>query len=159
MITEALAKFGPWLWFAGSVALFVMETVVPGVHFMWFGVAAGIVGALALLLPISWAWQLILFAAVAVATTFWVRRYANPQAVKTDEPDLNVRGAQYIGRTVTVEEAIVNGRGKVRVGDTIWGAEGEDAPKGARVEVTGVNGTVLVVANKDANGRPDASWT
>ena len=64
-------------------------------------------------------------------------------------PYLINRGAQYIGRTVTVEDAIQNGRGKVRVGDTIWAAEGEDAIKGASVEVTGVNGTVLVVANPD----------
>ena len=58
-----------------------------------------------------------------------------------------MRGAQYIGRIVIVEEAIRNGRGKVRVGDTIWAAEGEDAATGAKVEVTGVNGTVLVVVN------------
>jgi membrane protein implicated in regulation of membrane protease activity len=56
-----------------------------------------------------------------------------------------VRGAQYIGRRVTVEEAIVSGRGKVRVGDTIWPAQGEDAAKGSLVQVVGVNGTVLVV--------------
>ena len=148
MITEALAKFGPWLWFAGAVVLFTLETLVPGVHFMWFGVAAGIVGALALLLPIAWQWQVILFALVAVATMFWVRRYASSETVKSDEPSLNIRGSQYIGRTVVVEEAIVNGRGKVRVGDTTWGAEGEDAPKGAKVTVTGVNGTVLVVAGE-----------
>jgi membrane protein implicated in regulation of membrane protease activity len=37
----------------------------------------------------------------------------------------------------------------VRVGDTLWSAEGEDAPQGATVEVTGVNGTVLVVQNRD----------
>ena len=158
MITETIAKFGPWLWFAGAVALFVLETIVPGVHFMWFGVAAGIVGALALLLPIAWQWQVILFALVAVATMFWVRRYADPKTVKSDQPDLNVRGAQYIGRTVVVEEAIVNGRGKVRVGDTAWGAEGEDAPKGAKVEVTGVNGTVLVVTSKDGELPSDGSW-
>ena len=158
MIAEALAKFGPWLWFAGAVALLTLETIVPGVHFMWFGVAAGIVGALALLLPIAWQWQVILFALIAVATVFWVRRYASPETVKSDEPSLNIRGAQYIGRTVVVEEAIVNGRGKVRVGDTAWGAEGEDALKGAKVEVTGVNGTVLVVSNRDSNGRSDGSW-
>lgn len=158
MIIDAISKFGPWLWFAGAVALLTLETIVPGVHFMWFGVAAAIVGVLALLLPITWTWQMILFALIAVATVFWVRRYADPKLVKSDEPSLNVRGSQYIGRTVVVDDAIVNGRGKVRIGDTTWGAEGEDAPKGAKVEVTGVNGTVLVVTNKDAVGRSDGSW-
>jgi membrane protein implicated in regulation of membrane protease activity len=61
-------------------------------------------------------------------------------------PELNIRGSQYVGRTVTVEVAISNGRGKVRVGDTMWTAEGPDTPVGTRVKVTGVNGTVLVVS-------------
>ena len=152
MIMEAIAKFGPWLWFALGVVLFALETLVPGIHFMWFGLAAAIVGALALLLPITWQWQMILFALVAVATVFWVRRYADPGLVKSDEPALNVRGAQYIGRVAEVEDAIVNGRGRIRIGDTVWGAEGEDAAKGSKVEVTGVNGTVLVVS------KPDREW-
>ena len=151
MILDAIAKFGPWLWFAAGVVLLALETLVPGVHFMWFGVAAAIVGALALLLPIAWQWQMILFAIVAVATVFWVRRYADPGLVKSDRPDLNVRGAQYIGRVAVVEEAIINGRGRIRIDDTVWGAEGEDAPKGSKVEVTGVNGTVLVVAGADGD--------
>ena len=54
-------------------------------------------------------------------------------------------GAQYIGREVLVEEAISGGRGKVRVGDTVWPAQGSDAAKGARVKITGNSGTVLIV--------------
>ena len=96
-----------------------------------------------------WQWQVILFALISVATVFLVRRFAGPDRAKSDEPALNVRGAQYIGRRVIVEEEIKNGRGKVRVSDTIWAAQGEDAAKGTEVEVTGVNGTVLVVSEPD----------
>lgn len=149
MISDAIVQYGAWLWFAAAVVLMVLETIVPGIHFLWFGVAAGAVGLIALVAPMAWQWQVILFALLSVATVWWVRRNTNPDVAKTDEPVLNIRGAQYIGRTVTVEDAIQNGRGKVRVGDTIWAAEGEDAIKGASVEVTGVNGTVLVVANPD----------
>jgi inner membrane protein len=151
MILDAVTQFGPWLWFAIAVALFVLETAVPGIHFLWFGVAAGITGVIALVAPIDWHWQLILFSMLAFATVFIVRRSGYGDNAKSDEPSLNVRGAQYIGRTVLVEEAIRNGRGKVRVGDTIWVAEGEDALAGAQVEVSGVNGTVLVVSNGDAD--------
>jgi inner membrane protein len=150
-ISDLFGQLGAWLWFALAVVMFVMETIVPGIHFLWFGVAAGIVGALALVAPMAWTWQVILFTAISVATVFWVRRYGGSDRTKSDEPVLNVRGAQYIGRKVSVEEAIVNGRGKVRVGDTIWAAEGEDAARGTNVEVTGVNGTVLVVVNIDAD--------
>jgi membrane protein implicated in regulation of membrane protease activity len=44
-----------------------------------------------------------------------------------------------------VEDAIQNGRGKVRVGDTVWLAEGPDAPSGASVRVIAAKATVLVV--------------
>ena len=150
-ISEVIVRFGPWLWFAIAVVLFVLETVIPGVHFLWFGVAAGIVGALALAAPIAWQWQLILFSLISFITVFLVRRSGVAENAKSDQPVLNVRGAQYIGRVVVVEEAIRNGRGKVRVGDTIWAAQGEDAPAGSKVEVIGVNGTVLVVGNGETD--------
>ena len=149
MISDAVGQFGTSLWFAAAVLLLVLETIVPGVHFLWFGVAAGVVGAIALVAPISWLWQLVLFSLISFVTVFWVRRSGSAQAAKTDEPSLNIRGAQYIGRTVVVEDAIRNGRGRVRIGDSVWAAEGEDAAKGAHVKVTGVNGTVLVVTNSD----------
>jgi membrane protein implicated in regulation of membrane protease activity len=56
-----------------------------------------------------------------------------------------VRGAQYIGREFVVAEPIHGGRGRIRVGDTLWQAEGEDAPVGARVKVTSVQNTILKV--------------
>lgn len=142
--------FGPWNWFILAVLLFGLETVVPGVHFLWFGVAAVLVGLLALATGFAWQWQLIAFAIIAVITVFLVRRYARPDNAKSDLPDLNIRGAQYIGRTVTVEEPIRGGRGKVRVGDTLWQAEGADAAAGTRVKVKSANGTVLVVEREDA---------
>ena len=73
-----------------------------------------------------------------------------PDVAVSDLPDLNVRGQQYIGRSLVVEQAIQNGRGKVRVGDSMWAAEGPDAPAGSRVTVTGTRGTVLVVERATA---------
>ena len=144
---QFLWSLGPWNWIILAVLLLVLETLVPGVHFVWFGLAAGIVGALALAVgpEFTWQWQMIAYALVAVATVFLVRRTARADANRSDVPDLNVRAQQYVGRVFRVEEPIVGGRGKVRVGDTLWPAQGPDAPKGASVKVTGTNGTVLVV--------------
>lgn len=137
--------FGPWNWFILAVLLFILETMVPGVHFLWFGVAAVIVGGLALATGIAWQFQIIAFGVLAVLTVFVVRKYVRPDVTRSDQPDLNERGQQYVGRSLVVEQAIQNGRGKVRVGDTLWQAEGPDAPAGARVTVKAANGTVLVV--------------
>lgn len=151
---QALGNFlwnlGPWNWFILAVAMLLLETVVPGVHFMWFGLAAVSIGVLALILPIAWQWQLIAFAILSLIAILWIRRYWRSELIKTDEPDLNIRGAQYIGRVVTIEEAITGGRGKIRVGDTLWQAKGGDMPAGTRVKITGSDGTVLIVERETA---------
>jgi membrane protein implicated in regulation of membrane protease activity len=137
--------YGPWNWFFLVVALFVLDAIVPGVHFLWFRLAAVSVGALTFATGIGWQWQLVAFGAFSVIAALWVRRYVQPNVVVSDVPDLNVRGQQYVGRSLVVEEAIECGRGKVRVGDTLWSAEGIDAPAGTTVKVTGARGTVLTV--------------
>lgn len=149
-LVNLLSGFGPWNWFIVGLALFTLEMVVPGVHFLWFGVAALLTGGLALLTGISWPFQLVSFGVFAVAVVFSVRRFARPDIAVSDLPDLNARGQQYVGRSVVVEVPIQDGRGKVRVGDTIWSAEGPDAPIGSRVTVTGARGIVLTVERASA---------
>jgi hypothetical protein len=144
------AGLGLWNWLILAVCLFMLETMVPGVHFLWFGMAAVIVGILAALTGMPWQLQVVAFGLLSVAAVFLVRRYLGSNVAKTDLPDLNERGRQYIGRSLVVEDAILNGRGKVRVGDTVWQAKGPDTPAGARVTVTGSEGTVLVVERATA---------
>jgi membrane protein implicated in regulation of membrane protease activity len=147
---QLLYTLGPWNWFILAVVLFILETMIPGVHFLWFGLAAVVVGFLALAIGVAWPWQVLAFGLISVLAVFWVRKYARPDKAISDLPDLNVRGQQYIGRSLVVEQAIQNGRGKARVGDSTWVVEGPDAPAGARVTVTGAKGTVLVVERATA---------
>lgn len=140
-----LYGMGAWNWFILAMALLILETMIPGVHLLWFGLAALVIGLLAIVTGVGWQWQVLAFALLSVIAVFWVRKYARPDVAVSDQPDLNVRGQQYIGRSLVVEEAIQSGRGKVRVGDSLWAAEGPDSPVGTRVTVTGTRGTVLVV--------------
>jgi membrane protein implicated in regulation of membrane protease activity len=71
--------------------------------------------------------------------------WAHPGVSESDQPDLNRRGAQLVGRTAVVAEAIDGGRGKVRVGDTVWPAEGPDMPAGRAVRIISASTTVLLV--------------
>jgi membrane protein implicated in regulation of membrane protease activity len=140
-----LSGLGPWNWLILALLLYGLETIVPGVHFVWFGTAAIVVGLLVFGTGITWPWQLVAFAVIAIGTVFIVRKFARSDAQISDLPDLNVRGAQYVGRDFVVEESIRGGRGRIRVGDTLWQAEGEDAPVGTRVRVKSVNDSVLMV--------------
>src|SRR5262249_30758326 len=61
-LVALLYGFGPWNWLFLAILLFTLETLVPGVHFLWFGIAAVIVGGLALASGIAWPWQVLAFA-------------------------------------------------------------------------------------------------
>ena len=144
-VMSFVENLGAWNWMFLAIVLIGLETIVPGVHFAWFAAAALIVGVVAIGTGITLPWQVVIFACLAVASAFLARRYAKPELQASDEPHLNERAAQYIGRVVMVEEAIANGRGKVRVGDTLWQAEGTDTAVGSRVRITSARGSVFVV--------------
>ncbi|TFG86238.1 MAG: NfeD family protein, partial [Hyphomicrobiales bacterium] len=103
-----------------------------------------------------WQWQVLLFAVLAVVSLVAWRDYQRRHPSPTDEPALNRRGEQYIGRVFTLDEAIVNGTGKIRVDDTTWKVSGGDQPHGATVRVTGVAGTVLTVEPAPGSKSPGA---
>jgi membrane protein implicated in regulation of membrane protease activity len=53
---------------------------------------------------------------------------------------LNRRGAQLVGQVFPLESAIVDGRGRLKIGDAFWRAEGRDMPEGTRVRIVAVEG-------------------
>lgn len=148
---EYLEQLGSWSWLILAVVLVLLETIIPGVHFVWFGMAATLVGIIALATGIDWQWQLLIFGVLSFATALIVRKYATPHSAPSDQPGLNERGSYYIGRTVNVAEAIENGRGKVRIGDSLWIAQGPDAPANAKVKVVKFDGAIVIIEPISSN--------
>jgi inner membrane protein len=134
-----------WVWLSLGLILGAVEMIAPGFFLMWLGLAAIIVGLLTLALPISLPLQVALFAVLSVLTVYAGKKYLKDNPITSDDPNLNNRGARLTGEIVTVVEAITDGRGRVKVGDTEWNARGSDAKSGARVRVTGADGAVLLV--------------
>ena len=107
-------------WFFLVVALFLLDTVVPGVHFLWFRMAAVATGVLALATGMAWKWQLLAFGIFSVAAAFWVRRFAQPDHLRSDLPDLNARGRRYRSGARSWSGAIECGaQAKVRDRDSV----------------------------------------
>ncbi|MGI9521910.1 MAG: NfeD family protein, partial [Hyphomicrobiaceae bacterium] len=144
-LSDILLNLGAWNWLILAVILFVLESFAPGIYFAWFGVSATVVGILALNVDVAWQWQLIIFAMVACGSVFIFRQYTRPSVSPSDEPDLNERTSQYVGRVIVIEEAIAAGRGRARIGDSLWSVEGPDIPRGGKAKVVGTHGTVLIV--------------
>jgi membrane protein implicated in regulation of membrane protease activity len=136
-----------WHWWVLGISLLILEILAPGAFFLWMGIAAGVVGLMLFLFPAtSWEIQLLVFALGSVASVVLWRRYRNYHEIKSDVPNLNRRGEQYVGRIFHLDTPIVNGFGKIHVDDSIWKIEGDDCPAGTRVKVVGVDGVILRVA-------------
>jgi hypothetical protein len=143
---EFLEQAEFWHWWIAAILFLVLETFAPGAIFLWMGVAAGIVGLILLIFAdLGWEYQFLIFALFTVVTAVGWRAYLRRHPTASDRPTLNRRGEQYVGRTFTLEDAIVNGQGKITVDDSTWKIEGDDLPAGTKIQVTGVEGTVLQV--------------
>jgi len=143
---DLLQEATHWHWWVLAVILVILEIISPAVFFLWMGISAGVVGLLVLLFPsMGWELQLILFSILSVASIALWRNHLKKHPTESDRPKLNRRGEQYVGRTFTLDEPIVNGQGKIKVDDSIWKISGEDCAEGSRVLVTGVDGVILEV--------------
>jgi len=124
-----------WHWWILGLMLAVVEVMAPGVT-----------GLILLVMPgLDWHYQLLAFAILAIAAVFVGRSVMRRRHRLRAPSSLNRRGEQYVGRVFTVEQAIVNGRGSIRVDDSIWRAEGPDTAAGESVRVVKAGSSVLRV--------------
>jgi membrane protein implicated in regulation of membrane protease activity len=134
-------------WWLAALVLVAAEMILPGYFMLWIGIAAAAMGVLMLALPeLPAVAQAVLFGVLALAACLGYWKFVRPLAEqRDDQPLLNRRGAQMVGQRFTLCEAIVNGRGKIGVGDGAWLASGPDLPLGSEVEVVEVVGTTARV--------------
>lgn len=93
----------------------------------------------------SGAWWLLAGVALLALDVVIDFVWAHPRRMPSDQPDLNRRSDQLVGRVLVLAEAIEGGRGKVRCGDTLWQVEGPDLPQGTHVRVVASTGMLLRV--------------
>lgn len=135
-----------WDWLALGTVLLILEVFGTGGYLLWIGLAAAAVGVLVYLIPDTpWALQFILFGSLSLLTAvLWWRRQRSSDE-RSEQPGLNSRGHELQGRQFVLHDAIVDGRGKIKAGDSLWLVAGPDLPVGTHVEVIGQDGVVLKV--------------
>jgi len=147
MDTSWLDNIVFWHWWILAIVLMCIELFAPAAFFIWCGIAAAIVGLIVLVLPaMSWEVPFLLFAVLSVVSVLVGRKFLQQRgAMESDQPMLNRRGEQYVGRVFTLNEPIVDGTGRVQVDDSSWRIEGQDMAAGVRVKVVAINGSTLIV--------------
>lgn len=147
MFDRIISELGPWNWMVLGFVLLVVEVIAPGFFMLWIGIAALIIGAVSLLIwdAAIWSWQVqvLAFLALSLVSALAGKKLMGGRDQPTDQPLLNRRGAQMVGRMATLAEPIKDGRGRIKLGDTLWRVSGPDLPAGTQVRVTGAADTDL----------------
>ena len=149
-MTEWLEHIVFWHWWILAGLLLILELTAPAFLFLWLGIAAAAVGLILLVFPsIPLETQLVLFGIASVVSVLAWRKYRESRPATTDQPNLNRRGHQYIGRVFSLNEPITNGVGKVTVDDSTWKVKGPNLPAGTHIKVMGVEGVIFMVEAAD----------
>lgn len=140
----------PWIWAVAAVIIALLELPVPGSYLIWIACAAALTALAGFVIDWSLSAQLTFFAIACIATCvagYFVYRGFDRRG--RDGEAVNRRDLDIVGASVTATEAFANGQGRVRLGDTVWLAEGaEDIAAGTALVVTAVRGTTLLVVRK-----------
>lgn len=135
-------------WLSLGGLLLAAEMLGGNGYLLWSGVAGVITGLLTWALPVSWEWQAVIFCILTLLAVWlwskWLARQVKEQ--KPADSQLNQRGQQLVGQRFTLDSALVNGRGHMRIGDSSWPVSAsEDLSAGTQVEVTAVQGITLSI--------------
>ena len=135
-----------WLWLGIGIFLLAGELIIPGVFLLWIGIAATAVGILTLFLQdIGFVAEGAFFVVLTIVLIYIAHKFFYGESGEPAFNGLNARAGAYVGQVYTVATAIRNGRGQIRVGDTLWLAGGPDLEEGARARVVAAQGTLLIV--------------
>lgn len=146
MLPEWLIQPNHWTWWALGVVLAGLEVVMPGTFLLWPGLAAGVVGLLVLIVPVlDWRVQVLIWVVLSIVAVLAARKYLKRNPTPSENPTLNQRSTQLVGRVATLVEPIENGTGRAKLGDSTWSVNGPDLPVGARVKVVAAQGATLTV--------------
>jgi membrane protein implicated in regulation of membrane protease activity len=137
-------------WAVLALVLIGLETLAPGILLLWLGIAAlGVFVLVVLGLPMGVLMQTVVFVVFSFVSVAVYFKFFRNKAAASDQPLLNEKSQQMLGLVVNLESAIVNGHGRVKIGDAFWQVKGPDAPVGSRMRVIAVDAGVLKVDPAD----------
>lgn len=139
-------RWDVFTWAAVALLLFAAETFAPGAFMLWLGFAATAVFLAVLLVPgIPLLAQAAAFVVLGFISIQVYRTWFKGRERTSDQPALNRRTAALLGQVVTLERAIVSGRGRVQIADAYWDVSGPELPVGTPVRIIGADGMTLQV--------------
>jgi inner membrane protein len=151
-VVGILEGFTVWHWVGIGIVLLAIEVAVGTFDLLWIAMGAFLTALFALLAPETisgWQGQLTFFGIVAIAFVISGRTlFKGLRRAATSHPNLNERLLGMVGQRGEAATSFDGGRGKVKVGDSVWLAQQTDETvivEGDEVVIAGAEGTTLKV--------------
>lgn len=143
-----------WAWAIVAAVVGMAELHVPGSYFIWIALGAAVTAAIDAAFGLSFEAQIVTFA-IASAVSCAIGYFVYPRFERAPRQDgpLNRRDLAMVGARGTVCADFVDGRGKVKLGDSVWQAEAkarEDLAEGTPVIVKALRDTSVIVEPAEA---------
>ncbi len=130
-----------WQWMSLGIAFLAFELMFPGIFMLWFGISGLLTATLVYLLCFAGIPAIALFLIFGVAVSMLGYKYQNKDAKFLVN---NVKNLM-IGKIITLQNPLMNGQVRAKIGDGHWTLIGPDLPAGSKVKVVEVSGNSLVV--------------
>ncbi|MFP5220657.1 MAG: NfeD family protein [Acidobacteriota bacterium] len=129
----------PVLWTVAGLVLIALEALAPGLVIMFFGLGALITALACLVLDLSWAAQLVLFACASVLSLLTLRgtlRKVFQGRQRQDQEQVEAIDSLVGADAVVSEDIEAGGIGRVKLRGSFYSATSDEAlPAGQRVRV------------------------
>jgi len=136
-----------WLWWILALGVILADSFITGDIFLtWFSPPAFILGAVVYFFHgIGITSQILLFSVLSIISAVVIEMQLKRTMPTGNQPQLNDRLGDLVGRFSVLRKPIQNGYGEARFGDCNWQIKGQDCPAGSLIKVIGVEGLWLMV--------------
>lgn len=144
-----LSEISTWHWASLGVILLILEILGTAGFLIGSSIAAFLMALIISINPdLNWKWQLAIFSSSAILfSVIYLKRFANFNE-DTDQPQLNKRASLHIGKMISLQTPVINGEGKIQIGDTFWKVKSNDIlnlDTGAIIEIVDADGMTLII--------------
>lgn len=153
MVIGFLEGLTIWHWIGLGIVLLAIEVGVGTFDLLWVAAGAFLTALFMIIVPAPmnvWEGQLTFFGIVAIAFVLSGRTlFKGLRNRSTSHPNLNDRFASMVGQRGEAATNFEQGRGKVKLGDTVWLAMQSDETvivEGDQIVVTGSEQGMLKIA-------------
>jgi len=141
-----------YIWLSLACIFIIIELLTFSLLFLSLAIASATMAIIVFIFPNnnSYLDSFIFSLLCIVSTVIWFIKLKGKKG--DNSSTINDRANAYVGKKYSVSHSIINGIGKLKVGDSYWQATAEvDIEKGEIVKVISTKGTILKVETESDN--------